>query len=201
MAATNAPEEARPLLTPDAVNPPPPTSQPTERYHDDDSVPHHDDNIVPAVKSGTEFEITFVTIVRLIVFIFVLTNIVLQLISIPNIFASIFLVILSFITLFWTIFSLVPLPAWGLCFGKGQSRKRHVPDIGFIVGRTTYYVSGGDDDEVGGHKKSIGSSIADFALALLILLFTIDAITNPGWRRAPYGSANEVITAFHFTVM
>lgn len=203
MTSKDSSEQSRPLLTPDVVNPPPSIPQPTERYRDDvttnDDVENYsrgdDDN------GGAEFHINSIIVVRAIIVMFTFTNMVMQLVCNATIFASIMLIILSFFTFFWNLFAAIPCKLFQLCFGKGKNRSCQVPEFGIFVGEQTYYVTGGDSDDNDGRKKAIGASIIDFLLALLILLFTVDCITNPGWYRRPYERSSEPIIALHFTIM
>lgn len=208
MAPTRPPQEAQPLLTPDVINPPPSTSQPTERYQDDVGGTEggmnnnrRDFDGGDGDRPGTEFRITPILVFRAIIVILTLTNIVLQLVFIPRIFAAVMLVILTFIAFFWNILASIPSKVFQCCFGRGKGRRCRVPEFGLIVGDKSYYIIGGDGDESDGGKKAIGASFIDLLLALLIMLFTVDSITNQGRRYRSYRGANEAITAIHFTIM
>lgn len=88
-----ASEESRPFLTPDAIHPPPPTPHPVQRYRDNDASDSDD-------STGAEFRITPIVVFRAIIIILTFSNIILQLVSYPRLFAAIMLIIITFITFF-----------------------------------------------------------------------------------------------------
>ncbi|KAK7755017.1 hypothetical protein SLS62_002831, partial [Diatrype stigma] len=207
MAHTEGSQEAQPLLAPDVTQSHPSTSQPAERYRDDvdrieagRNYDRRDFDRGDGDGPGTEFRITPILLFRVIIVILTLTNIVLQLVFIPNVFAAVMLIIWTFIAFFWNILASIPSKVFRCCFGRGEGRGCRVPEFGLVLGDKSYYITGGNDDDRDG-KKAIGASLLDLLLALLIMLFTVDSITSPGWRRRAYRGSNDAITALHFTVM
>ncbi|RYP45835.1 hypothetical protein DL768_007861 [Monosporascus sp. mg162] len=148
--------ESQPLLTPGLVQPPPAESAQDRGSGDKSQI-------------DTEIHITLVVVVRLIIIILAITSVILQILSQPRLFASIVLVILTFIIIFWNIIALTPFDIFQLCSGKGKAKPGNLPSSGLIVG-----------EEDTGRTSTAGPATVDVLLTVLVVLFTIGVLTDHG---------------------
>ncbi|RYP10594.1 hypothetical protein DL764_000564 [Monosporascus ibericus] len=164
-------DESQPLMTPGLIQPPP-----AERAQDGESGDER--------KIDTEIHITPVMVVRLILIILAITSVVHQLLGEPRLFASIVLVILTFIIIFWNIIALTPFDIFQLCSRKGKAKSGNPPSSGLIVG-----------EEDTGRTSTIGPTTVDRVLTVLVVLFTIGILTDRSrcyrWRVLQKGIARS----------